>query len=149
MSTITINITAPELAQAINALAEALSGNAVSMPISTQSPMPAPAATPVATAPVAMPAGIPAPVAAPAAAQAPMPVSQQPVPAFAPVAPTAAPPSYTLEMLQGAAAELVREGKQADLLALLGKYNLASMQDMQPTSFGTFATDLRMIGAKI
>lgn len=87
-----------------------------------------------------------------------VPVQQpQPVPPTQPVQPQPAPqapvatntPQYTLEDLARAAVPLQDAGRGQDLMALLQKYNVMSMTQLDPSVFGAFATDLRALGAQI
>lgn len=87
-----------------------------------------------------------------------VPVQQpQPVPPTQPVQPqptsqapvTTSIPQYTLEDLARAAVPLQDAGRGQDLMALLQKYNVMSMTQLDPSVFGAFATDLRALGAQI
>ena len=87
-----------------------------------------------------------------------VPVQQpQPVPPTQPVQPqptsqapvTTSTPQYTLEDLARAAVPLQDAGRGQDLMALLQKYNVMSMTQLNPSVFGAFATDLRALGAQI
>ena len=87
-----------------------------------------------------------------------VPVQQpQPVPPTQPVQPqptsqapvTTSTPQYTLEDLARAAVPLQDAGRGQDLMALLQKYNVMSMAQLDPSVFGAFATDLRALGAQI
>lgn len=71
----------------------------------------------------------------------PQPTSQAPV--------TTSTPQYTLEDLARAAVPLQDAGRGQDLMALLQKYNVMSMTQLDPSVFGAFATDLRALGAQI
>ena len=155
MTDFTIHIEAPELAQAIQALAGAL-GNRIQKTESVQTAQ-APAysytrapmqpsvaeAAPQATAP----AVTTAPIGAHAA-----PVSAAPVAVPAPVvqtAPVAAAPQYTPEMIQLATAPLIDAGKGEQLKGLLAKYGVMRVSDIPANALGAFATDLRAMGARI
>jgi len=125
-------------------------------PVMPQTPGPAPAAPPVA-APVApaapaAPVTPPAPVAAPAppvAAPAGPAAPPAPAPAPAPVMPVAGAPTYTLDQISKAGAALVDAGKMEPLLALLTKYGVQAITQLQPAQYGVFATELRALGAQI
>lgn len=161
---ITVTVNAPELAGAITRLALAIEGNAAinqdgSMVIPTGTvatvkgvetqPTAAPQAaqqpTPVPqvqqTAPMPTPQPTPAPQAAPA--QAPV---QQPTPV-----PQATPTqkAITLNDLATAGAGLVDQGKMPQVIALLGKYGVQAITQLQPTQFDAFAGELRALGAAI
>lgn len=62
---------------------------------------------------------------------------------------TTSTPQYTLEDLARAAVPLQDAGRGQDLMALLQKYNVMSMTQLDPSVFGAFATDLRALGAQI
>ncbi len=143
---ININVHAPELAAAINKLAESLPGKAVTTtanqpaaPIPQPTTLPTPGPLPAKAA--IQPFTPSAPAQQTAAAPASAPVQQQ--------APVAAPAAYTLDQLTYAAGELVRSGKQPELFALLGRYGVQSMPQLAPGQYDSFATDLRAMGARI
>lgn len=147
-----IKIEAPDLAAAICKLAAAIAPRDINT-LTPDEPRGIPAAATVA--PVAAPAPAapvnptPAPVAAPVAA--PVPTEQ---PAAAPVAhaPAAVPvtaPTYTVDQIARAGASLVDAGKMEQLLALLARYGVAAVTQLQPDQFGAFATELRALGAQI
>lgn len=85
----------------------------------------APAAPAVPTAPAA-----PAPVAVPVA-----------------VAPTAE-KTYTRDELIKAAMPLI-DTRLSDLQALMSKYGIATINDLQESQFGAFAADIRALGGAI
>lgn len=158
-----IKIEVPDLAAAICKLAAAITPPDINT-LTPDEPRGIPATAPVApvaapapvapvnpTAPVAAPAvPVPPPAAAPTA---PVP-TEQPQPA-APVAQAPAPavpvtaPTYTLDQIARAGASLVDAGKMEQLLALLGRYGVAAVTQLQPDQFGVFATELRALGAQI
>ena len=156
MLEIKITVECPGLPEAIHALADALhegQANPVSVPIpdsttpTAASHAPARAAAPTTAVPLASaptPAhGVAAPtvpVAAPVAPAAPA--------APAPAVPVAA-PTYTLDQIARAGAALVDAGKMEQLLALLGKYGVAAVTQLAPEQYGSFATELRALGAQI
>lgn len=167
-----IKITLPEMSEAINNLAKAISlavanrngiapsaisaDNTVAAaknaepiaPTHYGAPVPtvsAPAngaplnATPVPTvAPgvPAVPAAVPAPTA-PAANTVP-----------APKVPTSA-PQYTLEMIAKAGTALIDAGKMGEVTALLSKHGVDVLTALDPAQYGTFAAELRAMGAAI
>lgn len=139
--------------KAIDKLTTALEKNAVNISVSQDTPAPvAPVATPVTPAPVP-------PVTMPPATVVPT----QPTPAPAPAAPaqTVAPtnpaptvpvttaPTYTLDQIAKAGASLVDAGKMEQLLALLAKYGVQAVTQLQPDQYGVFATELRTLGAQL
>ena len=70
-----------------------------------------------------------------------------------PVAPVSAPvttaPTYTLDQIAKAGASLVDAGKMEQLLALLAKYGVQAVTQLQPDQYGVFATELRTLGAQL
>lgn len=133
MSNITITIAAPDLAAAINNLANAIAAGQGIIMGSQQPQMPAPLPWPAAT-----PAAAPAAPAAPVAPAAPA----------APTAPTTA-PTYTQQDLVLAASPLMDAGKQNELKSLLGQYGVQALTQLPTEHYGAFATGLRGLGAKI
>lgn len=144
MTEIKVTISAPDLSEAINALARALSGThncecgdtckaetapAVAPTVPTREPTNAtPAQTPVAPAS--------APVAAPVVAPAQT------------VVPTSA-PTYTLDAIARAGTALLDAGKMNELTELLKKYGADTLVTINPTYYGAVAADLRALGAQI
>lgn len=138
-------------------------------PIVPQTPAPNPA--PATAAPIA-PAPMPAPVApvpsvnpTPAAsASAPSPAYMpgvQPqtavptapnftpaIPSMAPVTPTAA-PTYTLDQITKAGADLAAAGKTPQLLGLLQQFGIQAVSMLPKEQYGAFATALRGLGAQL
>lgn len=101
-------------------------------PTSASVPPVNPAPTPAVVAPVAGPQVTP-PGNAPA------------------VAPVAAAPTYTMEQIGKAGADLVSQdaAKMPELLALLQKYGVQAITQLKPEQLGAFATELRGLGAKL
>lgn len=132
-----IKIDVPELVAAVEKLAAAIDKTALNITVPNEGTlnfnMPAGNA-PVASAPVQT-APTPAPVAAPA-------------PAPAPAVPVTA-PTYTLDQIAKAGANLVDAGKMEQLLALLTKYGVQAVTQLTPDQYGAFATELRALGAQI
>lgn len=104
--------------------------------------------TPAPTAPAQVPgaplSATPAQTGAPVAHTAPV---AAPAPTVTPV-PTAA-PQYTLEMIATAGSALIDAGKLDQLMALLGKFGVDSLTNLDPKHYGTIAMELRALGAKI
>lgn len=84
------------------------------------------------------------------------PVSTAPV--SAPVTPPPSAPtqeassaavSYSLDDLARAGADLLDQGKQAELPALLARFGITSLPDLPKERYGEFATAMREIGARI
>lgn len=158
-----IKIEVPDLAAAVEKLAAAMTVNPnILTPDAPRPQMPAPAAVPPqmpapATGPApAMPqtpGPAPAPVTPPPAPAAPVtPPAPAPAPApqtAAPVMPVAGAPTYTLDQISNAGAALVDAGKMEPLLALLTKYGVQAITQLQPAQYGVFATELRALGAQI
>ena len=127
--------------KAIDKLTTALEKNAVNISVPQDAPAPvAPVAAPVTHAPVATPTPAPAP-AAPAQTVAPT----NP----APTVPVTTAPTYTLDQIAKAGASLVDAGKMEQLLALLAKYGVQAVTQLQPDQYGVFATELRTLGAQL
>lgn len=151
-----IKIEVPDLAAAICKLAAAITPPDINT-LTPDEPRGIPAAAPVA--PVAAPAPAApvnptpapvAPVAAPVAPTAPVPTEQPAAPvAQAPAAVPVTAPTYTIDQIARAGASLVDAGKMEQLLALLARYGVAAVTQLQPDQFGVFATELRALGAQI
>lgn len=155
-----ITITAADLATAINNLAAALSNKAPNFvytqnsgsktqpaaPVAPVNPTPAPTVS--AQAPGAPLSATPAQTAAPAAPTVPVVAPAPTTQAQAPTVPTSA-PQYTLEMIANAGASLIDAGKMDQLIGLLGKFGVASLTELQPSSYGAVASELRALGATI
>ena len=142
---INVRIETPDLSAAILKLAEAIAPKAVTTPVEQPALPTAPApVTPAPTtpAPAPGPAAAPVPTAGPSAATAP---GNTP----APVVPVAAAPSYSMEQIATAGAALVDAGKRDQLLALLSRFGLQAVTQLQPAQYGTFAAELRALGAQI
>lgn len=106
----------------------------------------------LAPAPVAQPA--PAPVAPPPVAVAPAPAATPPAPAEptpAPPAavPVAAAPTFTREQIMTAGAALIDAGKMNELMGLLNTFGVQAVTQLKQDQLGTFATELRKLGAQI
>ena len=157
----TINVEAPALVAAVEKLAAAMTVDPnILTPDAPRPQMPAPAAVPPQMpAPAAVPPQMPAPATGPAPAPvtpAPAAPVTPPAPAPAPAPQTAAPvmpvagaPTYTLDQISKAGAALVDAGKMEPLRALLTKYGVQAITQLQPAQYGVFATELRALGAQI
>lgn len=75
----------------------------------------------------------------------------QPAEPEAPKAPVAPAPTYTLEQVGRAGAELISadSGKLPQLRELLQKYGVPAVSELKPEQLGSFATELRALGAQI
>lgn len=80
--------------------------------------------------------------------EAPAPKPAEPEAPKAPVAPA---PTYTLEQVSRAGAELISadNGKLPQLRELLQKYGIPAVSELKPDQLGSFATELRALGAQI
>lgn len=146
----TINVEAPALVAALSSLAAAIAVDpGILTPDTPRPQMPAPVTGPAPVMPQtpgpAAPAA-PAPVTPPPAPAAPV---TPPAPAPAPAMPVAGAPTYTLDQISKAGAALVDAGKMEPLLALLTKYGVQAITQLQPAQYGVFATELRALGAQI
>ena len=142
-----IKIDVPELVAAVEKLAAAIDKTALNITVPNEGTlnfnMPTGNA-PVAPAPVQT-APTPAPAPAPAAPPVtPMPTAAAPTSAVPVTAPT-----YTLDQIAKAGANLVDAGKMEQLLALLTKYGVQAVTQLTPDQYGAFATELRALGAQI
>lgn len=142
-----IKIDVPELVAAVEKLAAAIDKTALNITVPNEGTLnfntPAGNA-PVAPAPVQT-APTPAPAPTPAAPPVtPMPTAAAPAPAVPVTAPT-----YTLDQIAKAGANLVDAGKMEQLLALLTKYGVQAVTQLTPDQYGAFATELRALGAQI
>lgn len=87
------------------------------------------------------------PVVPPAAAANNTPAVPVAAPAVSTV-PTSA-PQYTLEMIAKAGTALIDAGKMHELTALLARYGVETLTALDPAHYGTFANELRAMGAAI
>ena len=155
-----ITVTAPDVVAALNNLANAIANGTATPVASTAPATTGKPATPVENvAPATVPTGVPAvnPTQVPGAplnvngAQTPatnnVPVQPQAAPVAQPV-PTGA-PAYTLEMIATAGTALIDAGKMDQLLNLLGKYGVEALTALDPSQYGSFANELRALGAQI
>lgn len=135
--------------KAIDKLTTALEKNAVNISVSQDTPAPVPPVTmPPATVVPTQPT--PAPVATPTPAPAPAAPAQTVAPTNpAPTVPVTTAPTYTLDQIAKAGASLVDAGKMEQLLALLAKYGVQAVTQLQPDQYGVFATELRTLGAQL
>lgn len=109
-----------------------------------------PAQAPAAPQPIKEPQTAPA---APQAAPIAPPVVQAPAPAPA-AAPTTAPmagPTYTVQDLAVAGANLIRENPAINpqLTGLLMQFGVQAVTDLEPEQMGPFANAMRQMGAKL
>lgn len=140
--TITHKIVAPELAAAINNLADALKNRPVTAPAV---PVAAPAVPAEQTPPP-----VEKPVEAPAPIEETAPVTgatSDPAPA-APTAP--AEKVYTFDDITNAGAQLLEAGKMQELMKLLKEgYGVQAVTQLKSEQYAAVAADLRKLGANI
>lgn len=136
--------------KAIDKLTTALEKNAVNISVPQDTPTPvAPVAAPVTHAPVP-PVTMPPATVVPTPAPAPAAPAQTVAPTNpAPTVPVTTAPTYTLDQIAKAGASLVDAGKMEQLLALLAKYGVQAVTQLQPDQYGVFATELRTLGAQL
>ena len=146
---ITVTINAPDLVNAINALAVSIAGQnnngsvfGATINNLLDAPAPAEQLSPVSGAPADIPITPAMPFAMPPTQQ---PVLQTPVPALIP---TSA-PTYTMEQLAVAATQLVDAGRRTELVSLLASFGVQALTALPKEQYGAFATQLRAMGAKI
>ena len=141
--------------QAVSALTNGTSALAPA-PVAPQ-PAPAPVAPPpVAVAPTPAPAATPPAPAEPApavnpTATAPTASAPQSTPTAPPAAaiPVAAAPTFTREQIMTAGAALIDAGKMNELMGLLNTFGVQAVTQLKQDQLGTFATELRKLGAQI
>jgi len=150
MLEVKVTIETPDLSQAITQLALAIKGSALvadsrDMVIPAGTPMDVMEAVPVAPQPVT-PAPSPAPVT-----PAPVPAMNPPQPAAPAPAPTPVPavPKIDMNAISRAGAGLIDQGKMQEVLAVLAKYGVQVITQLQENQFEAFAADLRALGAAI
>lgn len=153
-----IKIDVPELVAAVEKLAAAIDKTALNITVPNEGTLnfntpagnapvaPAPVQTAPTPAPVAAPAPAPTPAAPPVT---PMPTAAAPAPAVPVTAVPVTAPTYTLDQIAKAGANLVDAGKMEQLLALLTKYGVQAVTQLAPDQYGAFATELRALGAQI
>lgn len=66
-----------------------------------------------------------------------------------PAAPAAAGPKYSRDQIARAGAELLDAGKMDQLIALLTKFGVQAVTQLQAEQYTDFAAELRALGAKI
>ena len=169
MLEVKVTIHVPELSEAVNRLADALSGRSDACTIIPHEE-PAPVKNTAPEAPVTaqtLPNTPAIPVTAPetpsATASPVPPVASEPVqavptapevPAVPPVspvseAPASTAPAPTLDKLSAAGAALMTEGKMAELIKLLGTFNVRALTELSEDQYAAFADGLRGLGAKL
>lgn len=112
--------------------------------------------TPTSAVPTAATATVPKPLSAASSTPPVSPATTYAAPTTMPVnpvpstnqVPTAA-PTYQMDDLARAAAQLMDAGKQQELLGLLAKFNVQALTQLPQKQYGAFATELRQMGAKL
>ena len=139
--TVLVTVQIPALEQLLPHLAAFMDSAATPAPASAT---PAATPAPVSSSPAApvMPAPT-APVSTAPAAPPAMPAPTAPA-----VAPTTA-PTYTMDQIAKAGAELAQAGKMPQLMALLQQYGVQAVTQLRPEQYGEFATALRGLGAQL
>jgi hypothetical protein len=160
---ITINIQAPELATAILALAAslgqkpALQANPSMFTEMKTMVAEANQAEPVTNIPLVAPVQNNVPVAPPVQNVVPIaPPNMQQPPVHQPMqqpiqhqaVPTSA-PTYSMDQLAVAATQLVDAGRREELLQLLASFGAPALMQLPQEMYGSFATKLREMGARI
>lgn len=154
MMEIQVTVLLPGMPEAINRLADAISG-VKGAPVPTQTEAKLIENKPVPNDPAPVPnntAAVPNNVTAfPTQTVAPTPsaAAVPATPVAAPVTPTAPPSAreYKLDELAKAAAVLMDNGKMAELAALVQKYGVPSLMQLDKSHFTAFAEDLKALGA--
>ena len=166
MMEIKVTITAPDLSEAINHLAVALSGTGKAAPaidgtalnstedknITAAQEIQQPAAPIAQTVPAAAPVATQPQQTAPAQPAAPAPVTPTaPVATATPAtaAPAPAAKTYTLDAIANAMAALIDEGKMAACMETIRKYGVPAINLLTPEQYPAFAEDLKALGAKL
>ncbi|MEA4896156.1 MAG: hypothetical protein VB064_12990 [Oscillospiraceae bacterium] len=150
--TLTADTAAELFATIKDAAAQITADTAPAAPvIPASNPTPAPVATPVNTLPEGAPyvpvTPGPAPIQTPPVGKmaAAAPVMHSPSPAV----PLAATPTYNLDQIAKAGAELAQAGKINELLSLLQQFGIQAVTQIKPEQIGPFATALRGLGAQL
>ena len=156
MFEIQITVACPDLVAAATILANALAGaEPAAIPVATNASGTAPVVQYGSAAPVAAqtPAtqAIPAPVAQVNPTYPSMPTGYPSNTAPVTAAPVAQAPTFTLEQVSKAGADLItaQPAKMQDLMALLQQYGVQTIQALPADKLGAFATALRGMGAQI
>lgn len=149
MSTFSITVEAPALAEAINHLADAIKGT-----YAVQNYEKSLKAVEAHTEQV-MPMNPPIAPAAETASSAPavnreikgQTVSPLTAPNSVPTAPVQK--TYTLDELSIASADLIDSGKMQQIMAIIQKYGVPAINLLKPEQYESYAADIRAIGGKI
>lgn len=151
----TITISAPELANAIQSLAQAITNNPHISTAESVPTTPAPSAAPPVGVPVQQPLqGVQQQYVPPTPTNYQQPQQQtQPVQQSFNTTPVAGVPTttqtYTMDQLAVAATQLNDAGRRAELVSLLSSFGIQALTALPQEQYGAFATKLREMGAKI
>lgn len=152
MLEIKVTIEAPALAEAINRLAGSI-GNSVPVVSTAQTVIPAAAQTQQANAGQAQTEFMNAPTEQTNEQQTQPTAAVQNVTATVQEAqttvPTATAPAVDLEAISRAGAALIDQGKMPQVMALLQKYGVQAITQLQASTYPAFAEELRGLGAAI
>lgn len=159
MAKLEILVTAPELSEAINNLAKAISSGKMIGATVTNTTSAGADAIPEVAHPTPTPVAQPAPVpetpnpttpnsAQPTATGVSTPTNASYHSEAQPTIPTSA-PQYTLDMIAKAGTALVDAGKMNELMALLAKFGVEVLTSLPTEHYGAFVTELRALGANI
>ena len=145
---ITMTVTADTPAELFSTVKGCAALIAAECPTATPDKPAAPANPTIAPATQSTP-GTAAP-SAPAPAAPTVPVAETAAaPAQMPPVPLADAPTYKLDDITTAGADLAQAGKTNELVALLGQFGVQACTQLKPEQFGAFATALRGLGAAI
>lgn len=142
-----IKIDCPDLVSAANILAGAWGRKTQqAAPVLSQPTVQAPAAP----QPIKEPNTTPAAPITQSTAQAPA-APTVPAPAAVPTTAPVTGPSYTVQDLAVAGANLIQENPSAhpQLMGLLGQFGVRAVTDLKPEQLGSFANAMRQMGAKL
>ena len=142
-----ITIHCPELAQLAQAIATVKTEN-IPVSATAAAPVSTSVTTPTLAVPQSNPDAQPAMLPTNPAASVNPPAMAAPALQTGPVAPTAA-PSYTMDQLAKAGAELAQAGKMPQLLGLLQQYGVPAVTQLPKEQYGAFALALRGLGAQL
>jgi len=152
MLEINVTVAAPELAEAMTALAAALKGAKIEPANGKSAKAEKPAPIPPADymPPADVPAPAPTPTPAPAVTPTPVaPAAPTPAPAPVPAVPVAPAPTYNRDQIMTAGAALIDAGKINELMGLLNAFGVQAVTQLKQDQLGAFATELRKLGAQI
>ena len=142
-----LTITTPDLSEAINNLAQAMSTCVPGIQNGTTTC--AEATNTTSAGADAAPAANPTQVTGVPTSAVPVAPAPTSVPVEQPLSVSTAAPAYTLEMIATAGTTLIDIGKMKQLTDLLARYGISCITELDPSQYGAFATELRALGAQI